>query len=170
MIQQASTDEVYFSLSTMPNEVNRVLQLFPFTSLNWIPGTWDGIPGEKFSAIEQICHLRDIETDGYHKRIQAILSETNPVLTSIEGYELSIHRNYKNADLNETISAFQMAREKTIELIMNLEDSQWDRIGFFEGYGTVTLRALIHFLCSHDLEHLASLRWLLGKLEGQKVN
>jgi hypothetical protein len=34
----------------------------------------------------------------------------------------------------------------------------------FEHYGPVTLRGLIHYLCSHDQQHLAGLQWLLGKI------
>jgi hypothetical protein len=38
----------------------------------------------------------------------------------------------------------------------------------FEGYGPVTLRALVHYLCSHDQQHLAGLQWLLGKIEAAR--
>jgi hypothetical protein len=172
MEQQKSTTESdsFFSLSTMSTDVAAVLALFPANDLNWKPGSWDGIPGEKFSAIEQICHLRDIEKDGYHKRIQAIIDESNPTLASIDGYDLAIQRNYKDADLAEAVASFHSAREHTILMIKNIDGSQWNRTAYFEGYGKLTLSALIHFLCSHDLEHLASLRWLLGKLEGEKLN
>jgi hypothetical protein len=39
------------------------------------------------------------------------------------------------------------------------------RPAFFEGYRRTSLRGLIHFLCSHDQQHLAGLQWLLGKLQ-----
>jgi hypothetical protein len=34
-----------------------------------------------------------------------------------------------------------------------------------QGYGGVTVRGLVHYLCSHDQQHLAGLSWLLGKME-----
>ena len=169
MKQQKSITASFFSLSMMSTEVSKLLQLFPSADLNWKPASWDGIPGEKFSAIEQICHLRDIERDGYHNRIKSIQAGGNPTLASIEGYDLAVQHNYKDARLTEVIDAFHTAREKTIEIIKTIEDQQWNNTGYFDGYGTITLRALIHFLCSHDLEHLASLRWLLGKMEGDKL-
>ncbi|SHF37624.1 DinB family protein [Pedobacter caeni] len=156
--------QLFSSLSSQSNEIENTLLLFKQEQLTWVPETWDGIPGERFSAIEQICHIRDIETDGYHQRIQAILTENNPELASVAGYELAIQRDYKNADLKETITAFQEARKKTIAMIEAIDDEQWNRPAYFEGYGNITLRSLLHFLCSHDLEHLASLRWLLGKM------
>ena len=156
--------QLFSSLADQSKQIENVLLLFKQEQLTWTPESWDGIPGERFSAIEQICHIRDIETDGYHHRIQAILKADNPTLGSVEGYELAIERNYKGADLKETIDAFQAARKKTIAMIGEIEDGQWDRPAYFEGYGNITLRSLLHFLCSHDLEHLASLRWLLGKM------
>lgn len=156
--------QLFSSLSSQSKEIENTLLLFKPEQLTWAPESWDGIPGEKFSAIEQICHIRDIETDGYHHRIQAILNENNPELASVAGYELAIQRDYKNADLKEAIAAFQEARKKTIALIETIDDEQWNRPAYFEGYGNITLRSLLHFLCSHDLEHLASLRWLLGKM------
>jgi hypothetical protein len=31
------------------------------------------------------------------------------------------------------------------------------------------LRALVHYLCSHDQQHLAGLQWLLGKVDAARV-
>lgn len=42
---------------------------------HWRPRSWDGIPSERLSAIEQICHVRDIEVDGYHARFCRTLNE-----------------------------------------------------------------------------------------------
>jgi hypothetical protein len=32
----------------------------------------------------------------------------------------------------------------------------------------VTLRTLVHQLCSHDLQHLAGLQWLLGRMAASR--
>jgi hypothetical protein len=50
-----------------------------------------------------------------------------------------------------------------------LRPDQFDRTAFFEGYGPLTLRSLVHYLCSHDQQHLAGLQWLLGKIEAARV-
>jgi hypothetical protein len=31
------------------------------------------------------------------------------------------------------------------------------------------MRGLVHFLCSHDQQHLAGLQWLLGKIEASRM-
>jgi hypothetical protein len=45
-----------------------------------------------------------------------------------------------------------------------------DRTAEFEGYGALTLRSLVHYLCSHDQQHLAGLQWLLGKIDASRAN
>jgi hypothetical protein len=49
-------------------------------------------------------------------------------------------------------------------LLRSLDAASFERTAEFEGYGPVTLRGLVHFLCSHDQQHLSGLQWLLGKI------
>ena len=39
--------------------------------------------------------------------------------------------------------------------------------GDFAEYGRLTLRALVHYLRSHDQQHLACLQWLGGKMAAE---
>jgi hypothetical protein len=55
-------------------------------------------------------------------------------------------------------------------MLEQLAPAQFERTAVFEGYGSVTLRGLVHYLCSHDQQHLAGLQWLLGKIEGERVD
>ena len=48
-------------------------------------------------------------------------------------------------------------------LISSLTPQQLARAAEFEGY-RVTLRGLVHNLCSHDQQHLAGMQWLLAKM------
>src|SRR4051812_40068850 len=53
-------------LAGMPDQLNRALGMIPSDRLRWKPASWDGSPAENFSVLEHVCHLRDIEADGYH--------------------------------------------------------------------------------------------------------
>ncbi len=46
-----------------------------------------------------------------------------------------------------------------------LTSEQFARTGEFDGYGSLTVRGLVHYLCSHDQQHLAGMQWLLGKID-----
>jgi hypothetical protein len=65
-------------LEGMPDELERAIRFVPADRLGWMPESWGGSPGETFSALGHVCHLRDIERDGYHVRVQRMLEETNP--------------------------------------------------------------------------------------------
>ncbi len=76
-------------LAGMPDQCEKTLNRFPKEGLNWIPMSWEGVPGETFSFLETACHLRDIEADGYYVRFQRVVNEDRPILAAIDGYELN---------------------------------------------------------------------------------
>jgi hypothetical protein len=151
-------------LSLAPVQLEEVLRLFPADGWDWEPPDWDGIPGERFSAVGQVCHLRDIEADGYHVRIRRLLQEENPDLVSLDGYQLAQERAYRQADPFRALADFRAARRTTIGLLAPVRADQLERRGSFAEYGELTLRGLIHYLCSHDQQHLACMHWLLGRM------
>jgi DinB superfamily len=156
-------------LSGFPDQLERLFNAFPKKYANWAPASWEGIPSEQFTALEQICHVRDIETDGYHVRIRRLLQEVNPTLASVESYDLAKERAYADAAPSDVLAAFRTARAVTVDMIRGLTADELSRQGVFEGYGRVTLRGVIHFLCSHDQQHLAGMQWLLGKIASESA-
>ena len=156
--------ELLSELEDMPRQVERALRLIPGDRLAWRPESWGGCPSETFSALEQVCHLRDIERDGYHRRIQRLLDESDPALESLDSYEIARQRAYESADLGAALDAFRGARALTVERLRSLDDAQLARTGEFAEYGRLTLRALVHYLRSHDQQHLAGIQWLAGKI------
>ena len=156
------------ALATFPQQLEAHYAAIPAEFRNWAPISWEGIPSEPFTPIEQICHVRDIELDGYHVRFQRILKELNPTLASIDSETLAKERSYATSSDAEVFAAFRTARARTIELIADLSPEQLARTAVFEGYGALSLRSLVHYLCSHDQQHLAGLQWLLGKIEASR--
>lgn len=157
------------ALADFPRQLAHFYEAVPVAYRQWAPDTWEGVPSESFTAIGQICHVRDIEIDGYHVRLQRTLHEDQPVLASLDSYLLAGQRNYQNANAAEVLSAFAAARSKTMQLISDLTPAQLERRAVFEGYGPLTLRSLVHYLCSHDQQHLAGLQWLLGKIDASRA-
>jgi len=151
-------------LAAMPDQLERLYRAVPSGFELWKPTSWDGIPGETFAALEQVCHVRDIEIDGYQVRIRRVLAEADPFLPSLDGYVLAKERRYADADAAEALASFRAARTRTLALIDGVSDRELQRRGAFEGYGAVTLAGLIQYLCSHDQQHLACMHWLLGRI------
>jgi hypothetical protein len=146
------------ALAAFPDQLEAHYTAFTPEFAHWAPASWDGVPSEPLTALEQLCHVRDIEIEGYQLRIRHTLAEANPVLASIDTDEPA-----------RVLAAFRAARAQTLALVSGLTDAQLARTAVFEGYGALTLRSLVHYLCSHDQQHLAGLQWLLGKAEASRL-
>ena len=140
------------ALAAMPDRLEAAFLVVPAAFRSWTPASWEGIPGERFSPLGQVCHVRDIEIDGYHVRFARMLDEERPDLVSIDGYELAGSRNYEATDASEALAAFRNARAATVRLLQGLTPGQFERRGTFAEYGAL------------NLLHLACLDWLLGQI------
>lgn len=157
------------ALAAFPDQLKAHYAAVPDEYKHWAPPSWDGVPSEALTAIEQVCHVRDIEVDGYQLRLRRTLQETHPTLVSLDTDRLAKERRYGSANAAEVLADFRRARSQTIALVTGLAPAQFDRTALFEGYGPVTLRGLIHYLCSHDQQHLAGLQWLMGQIEASRL-
>ena len=156
------------ALEAFPRELEKHYAAFPPEFVHWAPESWVGVPSEPFTAIEQVCHVRDIEIEGYQVRFRRTLDEASPMLASIDSEAVAKERDYGRYDVAKVFAEFRAARAETVELLARLDAAQLDRPAEFEGYGPVTMRGLIHYLCSHDQQHLSGLQWLLGKIDAAR--
>jgi hypothetical protein len=151
------------ALRAFPATLATLIESVPKEALDWQPASWDGIPSESLTIRQQLCHLRDIEVEGYAVRLARVLAEDNPDLPSIDTYELVKTRDYDRTGVKAALAAFSAGRQGTMRLIDGIAPQDLSRTGAFEGYGSVTLQGLIHYLCSHDQQHIAGIQWLLGQ-------
>jgi len=158
----------FAALAGFPAALEQHYALFPASHVHWAPSSWAGVPSEAFTAIEQVCHVRDIEIEGYQQRFRRTLDEDMPLLASIDSEAVARQRDYGHGNAHEALAAFRGARAATLLLLRGLDEHQLRRRAIFEGYGPVTMLGLVHYLCSHDQQHLAGLQWLLGKMEAQE--
>ena len=157
------------ALEAFPRALEQHYAAFPREFVHWAPASWDGVPSEAFTAIEQICHVRDIEIEGYQVRFRRTLGEESPLLPSIDSEAVAKERDYGHADAAQVFAQFRAARADTVAMLRTLSPADLERPAVFEGYGPVSMRGLIHYLCSHDQQHLSGLQWLLGKVDAARV-
>jgi hypothetical protein len=150
------------ALASFPERLERLFASIPGSLQRWAPPSWEGIPSERLTAVEQVCHVRDVEVQGYRVRFQRTLVETAPVLPDLPGEIMARELQYATQDPLAALREFAVARAATVETIRGLSDVELRRIAIFEGRRT-TLAGLVHFLGSHDYQHLSGLEWLLAK-------
>ena len=153
------------ALAAFPRQLAAYYAEVPPAFVNWAPSDWTGIPSERFTALEQLWHVHDVEIDGYHQRFRRILDEDHPFLPDLGSEALAQARGYATREAAPALEGFRVARERTVALLSALDGAQLSRTALFEDYGPVSTRGLVHFLCSHDQQHLAGLQWLLGKID-----
>jgi hypothetical protein len=157
-------DVTIHALASSPDRLQHAFNSFPADRLGWKPPLWDGIPSERLTAIEQLCHIRDVEVEGYRIRFHRTRTELSPVLPDLPGELMARERNYAVADPVEVLRDFAAARIETVSAIRDFSPNELRREAIFEGRPT-TLAGLVHFLCSHDFQHLSGLEWLLAKMQ-----
>src|SRR4051812_16651336 len=69
------------------------------------------------SLLENVCHLRDIEQEGYTVRIVRLLNEDEPMLPDIDGAKLAQGRNYNGQDFETRLEEFARLREQNINVL-----------------------------------------------------
>ena len=57
----------------------------------------------EWAAIEHLCHLRDIEAEGYNVRIAQLLNEDDPLLRDLDGDALARERRYREQHSGSTV-------------------------------------------------------------------
>jgi hypothetical protein len=115
---------------------------------------------DEFSVLENICHLRDLELQGYTPRIRRILAESDPSLADFDGARVAAESNYQNEQPQVALRTFQIARKANVDRLRSLSEEQLKREGTLEGVGTITLRQLVEKMREHDEGHLDDLRVL----------
>lgn len=152
---QASLTDTLEALQATPAQLQALTQRFK-------PARWqERSGGALFSLTEQLCHLRDIELEGYTLRLARVLSEELPELAEIDGSTLAETRRYQQQDPALALELFCRQRRANVDLLRAHLATQGQRKGIFGGFGIVTLASLVQGMAAHDAEHLAELEALL---------
>ncbi|HEV2213115.1 MAG TPA: DinB family protein [Gammaproteobacteria bacterium] len=152
------------ALSEMPRALESRIAGLSERELRFKPGT------DTFSVLENVCHLRDIEVDGYALRLQLLLTQEYPLLPDINGSELAEARRYNSQAFQPALQAFVDARHGCLGVLANLTPADLAREGHFENVGDVTLGRLLELWVAHDRDHIKDLDDLLAVLRDPARN
>jgi len=116
-----------------------------------------------FSLVEHVCHLRDIEAEGYVVRLRRMLREVEPVLADIDGGRLAIERNYQAQDAGAAFQALAEARAESIAILEAASDEDLQRTARFAGADLITMSCLAEMILSHDRAHRREIEELVAE-------
>ncbi|MDT4896080.1 MAG: hypothetical protein QOH25_1157 [Acidobacteriota bacterium] len=161
MTEQEFQDVVRF-LEETPESIRQLTIAFASQELRWKPAL------NEFSALEQVCHLRDLEREGYAARISKLLTENQPSLPDFDGGRVARERDYNTQDFESACQAFALARAENVRLIKSLLPEQLNRSGVLEGIGAITLEKLLLLMRGHDQSHRKELSELQERMPGER--
>jgi hypothetical protein len=150
--------DVLASLGRTPELISEMLSRVPQSSWNAKPSK------EEWSFAENLCHLRDLEREGYAVRITRMLEEETPFLPDFDGSSIAVERNYAGQDAGQALKDFAVVRANNVARLSKLDDGSLARRGTLEGCGVITLRKLMDFIHEHDQHHLGDLGRLYESL------
>jgi len=146
------------SLGAMPAKVKEITAGIP-------QAAWRAKPeAGGFSLVEHVCHLRDIDGDGYRVRLERMLAEERPSLPDIDGDALARRRNYLGDDLPTALAAFTATRLAIVARLAKLTPEQRRRTGLMAGTAEITVDGLVDAMTAHDSEHLDQLSDLVREI------
>jgi hypothetical protein len=139
----------------MPEELARLLHALSAAAAR------ERRAGLAFSAVEQVWHLADLEHEGFGRRIERLLHESQPLLADFKGDAVAAERDYRRRSLREGLAAFAAARAANLAHLDRVRDEEWDRSGIQEGVGPVALADMPVLMSQHDAAHRAEIElWL----------
>jgi len=118
---------------------------------------------ERWSLLEQITHLSDVEIAvGF--RVRTILGSPDGVpIAAFDQDRWQQAMRYNDRELGPTLDAFTAARENNLRLYRSLNEAAWDKFGFHAERGRESVRDVVFLNAGHDLNHLRQMEAILGK-------
>ena len=136
---------------------------------------WTPAPG-KWSILEIVCHMREMEREAYLARYGRVLAEDGPLLPDIDGDTYALENDYRAAALGPVLRDWTRLRRECRKLLSGVKGEQWDRAGVHETAGRLTLDDLLRrHAVGNDEAHLGQIdaikrrHHVLARLEAAPV-
>lgn len=125
---------------------------------------------QSWSALEVLCHVRDVEADVYAARLAQFMDGPNDGTVVLAGAGNVDERNaawareraYANADPAAALAGFARARGENLALLTTLGPADWTRGAIHPARGAITLYEQVERFAEHDLGHLRQIERALA--------
>jgi hypothetical protein len=115
-------------------------------------------PGpEKWSVRQIVCHLADSEASGV-VRLRQVIAEENPTLQGVDQNAWAERLDYGRRKISHALETFRRLRAENYELLRELPEEAFARVGNHTENGRVTLQDLMRSNAEHVEEHVKQIQ------------
>ncbi|RPJ29330.1 MAG: DinB family protein [Chloroflexi bacterium] len=111
---------------------------------------------DSWSILEVICHLHDEEREDFREHLDFILHRQNEEWHGIDPQGWVTERNYNKQDIAEMQKKFFLEREKSLEWLKGLSNSNWETL-YTSQFGSMKAGDMFACWVAHDNLHIRQL-------------
>ena len=152
----ASAAELIADLDALPDRIAAMTAGFASDRLRWKPSP------DRFSILENVAHVRDLELEATTARIRRVLSEDTPTLENFDGAAVAAASRYNDESFEDALAALTLARRRNVNALRAARAADLHRAATF-GAQSVTLLDLLRKLHAHDAEHVAEIEAIVAE-------
>jgi len=104
-----------------------------------------------------VCHLADAEIVGA-MRLRQIIAENNPTLQYFDDDAWAVKLDYGKRKISQALETFRRLRTENHELLKDLDESVFDRVGTHSKDGPMTLRQVVEWFAMHLEGHVREIQ------------
>jgi hypothetical protein len=124
--------------------------------------------GAPLSIRQLVCHLADAEVVTA-MRLRHVIAEDNPILPAYDGGIWAEKLDYAKRKLSQPLETFRRLRAENFELLKDLPEATFTRVGTHAQDGPVTLRQLVEAGAQHVEEHVRDIQSIRGVYREQRA-
>jgi len=151
-MEQREKKRLLWVLRSAPHEIEDLIADLASDVYNWRP-----LP-HKWSIVEVMCHLRDLEGEVYQDRYRRYLAEDNPYFPRADQDAMAAERDYINQDIHAALARFKQLRGDNVRFLESVPLDGWLRPGIHFSAGPMTLDQMVARQSDHDLKHLIQMK------------
>ncbi|MHC5113574.1 MAG: DinB family protein [Planctomycetota bacterium] len=119
---------------------------------------------DAWSIVEIVTHLADEEEADFRVRLEHTLRDPTAPWPPIDPEGWAVERNYRDADLGESVERFTRERRRSIEWLRSLGDADWSTTATHPRLGSMRAGDLLVAWTAHDALHLRQIAKRLYQL------
>jgi len=123
------------------------------------PEDWQRHPsGGGRSALEIVCHLRDVEGEVTLPRLELFRKQANPFLPAPDTAQWVVERGYSAQSGQAAVDELGRLRLRLLQELSALAPEDWSRPARHALLGPTSLAEVLSMAAEHEIVHLAALR------------